>query len=193
MWKRVSLEQNALDRKDFLCHLREAWANHANDALREAGHDIEIDHRNYKDRNVPLEPTIHEGYAARSMEARGICSARCEKNRTIQKENDKKLVLAILPDFIALDAGMTFLLHERRARLQGENSYQSEERARADAARDLRASLDHIGIPRGKQSYFCLACGREVEHQQQGGTPREIAANKSSVTGRYINQSCRKA
>ena len=25
------------------------------------------------------------------------------------------------------------------------------------------------------------------------GTPREIAANKSSVTGRYINQSCRKA
>lgn len=84
-WKRISAEQNPLDKKQFLEQLREAWAVECNKHLSQ---EDRIDHRSNAARGIDDIPTIHEGYAARAMEARGDVSDRMEINRHILLKND---------------------------------------------------------------------------------------------------------
>lgn len=84
-WKRISAEQNPLDKKQFLEQLREAWAVECNKHLSPKQ---QIDHRSNAARGIDDIPTIHEGYAARAMEARGDVSDRMEINRHIRLKND---------------------------------------------------------------------------------------------------------
>lgn len=84
-WKRISAEQNPLDKKQFLEQLREAWAVECNKHLSQ---EDRIDHRSNAARGIDDIPTIHEGYAARAMEARGDVSERMEINRHIRLKND---------------------------------------------------------------------------------------------------------
>lgn len=84
-WKRISAEQNPLDKKQFLEQLREAWAVECNKHLSQ---EDRIDHRSNAARGIDDIPTIHEGYAARAMEARGDVSERMEINRQIRLKND---------------------------------------------------------------------------------------------------------
>lgn len=70
---------------------RKAWADVVNRYLQSAGSSIRIDHRSYKERGIDQIPMIHEGPAARRIEARGGVSRRCEKNRQIRAENARKL------------------------------------------------------------------------------------------------------
>ena len=83
-WKRISAEQNPLDKKQFLEQLREAWAVECNKHLSP---EQQIDHRSNAARGIDDIPTIHEGYAARAMEARGDVSDRMEINREIRRKN----------------------------------------------------------------------------------------------------------
>ena len=83
-WKRVTVEQNKLDRKDFLLRLRKAWADVVNHYLSPSE---QIDHRSNVARGIEDIPTIHEGYAARAIEKRGGIAERCEINREIRREN----------------------------------------------------------------------------------------------------------
>lgn len=85
-WKRMTIEnKNLLDEKDFLLELRKGWADECNKHLS-AAH--QIDHRSNAARGIEDIPTIHEGYAARAMEARGELSERMEINREIRRKND---------------------------------------------------------------------------------------------------------
>lgn len=70
-----------------LLQWRESWANAANLALEQAGHEERIDHRSHAARGLEETPTIHEGVAARAMERKGITSDRCELNRQIRADN----------------------------------------------------------------------------------------------------------
>lgn len=83
-WKRISAEQNPLDKKQFLEQLREAWAVECNKHLSQ---EDRIDHRSNAARGIDDIPTIHEGYAARAIEARGDVSDRMEINRQIRAKN----------------------------------------------------------------------------------------------------------
>ena len=83
-WKRVTVEQNKLDSKDFLLRLRKAWADVVNRYLSPSE---QIDHRSNVARGIEDIPTIHEGYAARAIEKRGGIAERCEINREIRREN----------------------------------------------------------------------------------------------------------
>ena len=83
-WKRVTVEQNKLDRKDFLLRLRKAWADVVNRYLSPSE---QIDHRSNVARSIEDIPTIHEGYAARAIEKRGGIAERCEINREIRRKN----------------------------------------------------------------------------------------------------------
>lgn len=83
-WKRISAEQNPLDKKQFLEQLRESWADECNKHLSQ---EDRIDHRSNAARGIDDIPTIHEGYAARAMEARGDVSDRMEINRQIRAKN----------------------------------------------------------------------------------------------------------
>jgi hypothetical protein len=91
-WVRVSAEQNPLDKQQFLEQLRKGWADECNKHLS-AAH--QIDPRSNASRGIDDTPTIHEGYAARAMEARGKLSERMEINREIRRKND------LLHQFIA--------------------------------------------------------------------------------------------
>lgn len=83
-WKRTSVSLNPLDRKAKLKALRESWAKTCNARLDETAR---IDHRSLEDQGSNLEPTIHEGYAARAIERAGGVSERCEANREIRRSN----------------------------------------------------------------------------------------------------------
>lgn len=52
--------------------IRELWAELANEALRDAGHQQRIDHRSLKDQGIDRPPSIHEGPNSRAMHARGF-------------------------------------------------------------------------------------------------------------------------
>lgn len=84
VWKRVNVEQNPLDTKEFLKQLRQEWAVEVNKHLEPSQ---QIDSRSNADRGIDDKPTIHEGYAARAIEAQGGISERCQVNREIRAEN----------------------------------------------------------------------------------------------------------
>ena len=61
VWQRVTIDNNVLDKKDFLKELRKSWEVECNKQL-DANH--QIDCRSNKERGIVDEPTIHEGYGA---------------------------------------------------------------------------------------------------------------------------------
>lgn len=83
-WKRRSVSLNPLDGKAKLRAMRESWAETCNRMLPDG---VRIDHRSLEDQGSEMEPTIHEGYAARAIERAGGVSERCETNREIRRSN----------------------------------------------------------------------------------------------------------
>lgn len=151
-WKRTSVSLNPLDRKDKLKALRESWANTCNARLPETAR---IDHRSLKDQGSEMEPTIHEGYAARAIERAGGVSERCQTNREIRRSND--LLTAIrhelgrifdrLGELFAAKIGQ---LRQRQARPEAarEPNWRYFE---GDARRQLEADkADHAAALRGR-------------------------------------------
>ncbi len=67
---------------------REQWAQITNKFLDEANRaDAHIDHRSHATRRLDEQPTIHEGYVARTIEQKGFVADRCEINRQIKADN----------------------------------------------------------------------------------------------------------
>ena len=67
---------------------REQWARITNKYLDAANRtDAHIDHRSHADRGLDEQPTIHEGYVARTIERKGFVADRCEINRQIKADN----------------------------------------------------------------------------------------------------------
>ena len=66
---------------------RKAWADATNRFLERAGTEERVDHRSHAERGLDEQPTVHEGVAARALEAAGIVSERCELNRQIKADN----------------------------------------------------------------------------------------------------------
>ena len=67
---------------------REQWAQITNKFLDEANRtDAHIDHRSHAARGLDEQPTIHEGYVARTIERKGFVADRCEINRQIKADN----------------------------------------------------------------------------------------------------------
>lgn len=64
--------------------MRASWAEVCNQYLDQKH---QIDHRSYETRGIDQEPTIHEGYEARAIEASGKASDRCQINRDIKEHN----------------------------------------------------------------------------------------------------------
>lgn len=55
---------------------RSAWADYQNFHLRMHGHDVQVDHRSYKDQGLELKPTKKIGVGAYWREKRGLASDR---------------------------------------------------------------------------------------------------------------------
>ena len=83
-WVRINVEQNLLDKKEFLQKLRKGWEIECNQYL---GIEQQIDCRSYEAQGIEQIPTIHEGYASRQIEARLGVSDRAKVNQEIRKRN----------------------------------------------------------------------------------------------------------
>lgn len=91
-WYRITTPSNDWNDKNNAEIWRASWAEHCN---RYLAPELHIDHRSYERQGLDIEPTIHEGYAARDMEMNGKVSERCQMNREIQERNSIKQQLKI--------------------------------------------------------------------------------------------------
>lgn len=85
-WQREK-QPHYLEQRSTLPVLKTQWADHVNQALDRAGRAERIDARSYEDQGLDRLPTIHEGTAAREIEARGGMSERMEINRAVRERN----------------------------------------------------------------------------------------------------------
>lgn len=87
VWQRRSVQVNPLDEKATLEAARAGWADVANRYLEP---DDRISHLSLEAQGLARTPTVHEGYAARAIEARGGKSPVMELNRQIRAENRRR-------------------------------------------------------------------------------------------------------
>ena len=80
-------KSTALHPKDWLLETRAAWAEKTNEALREAGLEIQIDHRSLAAQGIERVPGIHLGPHVLEMEARGIQTERGQRTLDISQTN----------------------------------------------------------------------------------------------------------
>jgi len=66
--------ENVIGYKDAMKSLRISWGDIASRHLALAGHGIKIDMRSFEERGISIEPTIHLGQSASSMQAKGKVS-----------------------------------------------------------------------------------------------------------------------
>jgi hypothetical protein len=94
-------KDRSLNKRDQLDTWREQWAGLANRHLERHGHEERIDHRSYEARGIDREPTIHLGYAANEMAARGAQSDRMDALQAVLARNE---VRAIEAELVPLEA-----------------------------------------------------------------------------------------
>ena len=82
-------KSTALHPKDWLLETRAAWAEQSNAALREAGLEIQIDHRSLEAQGIERVPGIHLGPHVLEMEARGIQTERGQLALGISQRNEQ--------------------------------------------------------------------------------------------------------
>ena len=159
LWKRISVSANWLDQKEMVSQVRELWALENNHFLDE---EHQIDCRSFKTRKIELTPTVHEGYAAREIQARGGISEVCQMNENIREMNRLKLLLKESKARLsALNEQMTKAINKlgeelkdanRRAREtidRLKNAIGQNERA-LQSSRRLSASVDRASTDNGK-------------------------------------------
>lgn len=84
LWERISIPLTDWNEHTKAEEWRASWAEECN---RYLSLDQQINHRSFKRQGIDLEPSIHEGVAARQMEARGLTSERCQMNQEIREMN----------------------------------------------------------------------------------------------------------
>ena len=84
-YKNHKEDYNDWNRKERVEEWRSAWADCCNARLSERDR---IDHRSYERQGIDQIPTIHEGYAARKIAAKGGISERVEINNEIRQRNN---------------------------------------------------------------------------------------------------------
>ena len=127
----------ALKPKAWLEATREAWAEHANQALERAGLEVRIDHRSLEAQGIERLPSLHLGPTVQAMEARGIETERGAEARWREQVN------AQLAD-----------LGTQREEVAYERTSQRQQLERSGAGVDRAAAA--LGEPAGG-----LAAGRE--------------------------------
>lgn len=194
-WKRTSVSLNPLDRKAKLKALRESWADTCNARLDETAR---IDHRSLEDQGSDLEPTIHEGYAARAIERAGGVSERCEANREIRRSNGLLTAIRtelgrIFDRLGELFAAKIRQLRQRQARPEParEPNWRYFE---GDARRQLEADrADHTAAIRGKLMGAKADVRNREEWWRSHGTEEFEAAKQIIDVARAASREARDA
>ena len=140
-------DYNNWNAKERVEEWRAAWAKCCNDRLAERDH---IDHRSYERQGIDQIPTIHEGYAARKIAARGGISERIEINNEIRQKNS--LLSKIAAQLKAIGEEIKQLIAEQR-REKG-NAINAGKQRIADllARRSRTVDSDDRGLADGERA-----------------------------------------
>jgi len=145
---------------------REQWAHLANRHLERHGHAERIDHRSHQARGIDQEPTVHVGYAASEMAARGAQSDRMDELRGILDRNEIRMEMKAIDAELAMlepelkpkpgratpDTGLDWtdrggMVAQQRAALDWFQAGRSDSPAPAEKAKDAPT-------PRKKLEFF---------------------------------------
>ncbi len=102
-------------REKELTHWRKQWATLANRHLERHGHEARIDHRSLIEQGIDpkeREPTVHVGYAAKEIAARGAQSDRMDQLNELLARNELRFDLKAID--VELDGLEKQLAEERR-------------------------------------------------------------------------------
>ena len=199
-------KDRSLNSRDQLDAWREQWAHLANRHLERHGYEERIDHRSHKARGIDREPTIHLGYAANEMAARGAQSDRMDELRAILSRNEirldlkkleaelrgleKEQALRNIPDRDHPEPGK----QRRDAPVEGEPGWTdragmvAQQRSANKWAKETERGA-HTGAPAGEKNKWA----KEIEHGAHTGAPAreknkwakgiERKADKGAPTG----------
>lgn len=186
-WKRVSVEQNPLDRQEMLNSLREQWAFACNKYL---SGEQKIDHRSYEKQGIERVPTIHEGHTARKMENEGVISERCETNRQIKEYNSLKHMVGKMTENIVYELKEKVReINERIRTIRADLTRKTGRNASLDAGAASELARNARGEREAESGDRKAQCGeREIERREREAERREREAKRrKSVPAQQIN------
>ena len=143
LWEKINIPANDWNDRANAERWRLSWADHCN---RYLDHDKQIDHRSYARQGLDLEPTIHEGYVARSMEHEGRKADRCEINREIRERNKlRNQIKTLAMDISKMVVEKARKLYERITELTGNTGIDAGAGKNAVAGRGTAGRKRSIG------------------------------------------------
>lgn len=160
---------------------RAAWARTVNDYL-EWGQ--KIDHRSNARRGIEAEPTIHEGYAARQVEAQGGISERCEHNRQVRERNS---ILAALKEELAkVQRAIADLKHKFDQWREEQRQIADRRRAEREQGGTGYAVIDNL-LKKHKERTEAEQAARAAPSEEQQLTVQlnQMTANMAAIQKDY--------
>lgn len=179
LWERITIPMNDWNDHSKAERWRESWAQECN---RYLSPETQIDHRSYERQGIDLEPSIHEGVAARQMESKGLTADRCKMNREIRKRNSFRMEIRKLAqeitEFITEKARE---IYERIKKLRG--NIDNTSKAGRDG-RHHRAASRRDGKPGGRDLEVDRTAGRILNVKRAA----DISEQKITATDRRIDE-----
>lgn len=163
-YKNHKEDYNDWNRKERVEEWRSAWADCCNARLSERDR---IDHRSYERQGIDQIPTVHEGYAARQIAAKGGISERVEINNEIREKNS--LLRKIAAQLKAIGEEIKQLIGERGSAKIGE-LLQRSRRSRADER--VRTELRGQGEAASRERGLVGEASASRADEQQAETSR---------------------
>ena len=155
LWEKISIPANDWNEHSKAEKWRSSWAEHCNRYLEK---DKQIDHRSYERQGLDIEPTIHEGIAARQMEAEGRPADRCQINREIKERNSiREQIRKTVSEITQLITEKARAIYDRYKEFRRHRG--DLEVAGADAGYPRKTAGRDRGIVSGKQ-FLERAAGR---------------------------------
>ena len=143
LWKRVTVEANDWNKKENAELWRKAWADTCNRALAEIQSPERVDHRSFERQGIDKLATIHEGYAAREIEARGGVSELCEYNRKVIEANG--LCITYQTELAEIDAEIVSVKKQIEAEKAAQKvAAERAERERAHKEAEAKAEAERL-------------------------------------------------
>lgn len=182
LWKRVTVLSNDWNSQSNAEKWRSSWEDMCNQYLAP---ENQIDHRSFKRQGIERIPTIHEGYAAKQMERRGLVSERMELNREIKRLNQiisklKDTVLGIGKRLMELkDNLMKVRMHYGERNIAKRTSNTGRDARTYDRAAGTDTG-DYGGAAGGESG---LGTGRE-SNQGKGQTDQFVAVIGAAIERR---------
>jgi hypothetical protein len=176
-WKRAIVQANDWNKREKVEQWRQRWADECNKYLSP---EHQIDHRSYERQGIDKVPTIHEGYAARAIEARGGMSEIMEQNRHIKRvEAEYKAITAELEQAIQERGGE---LHDRLA----EYRRQLEGVGSGDAGRAGRAERTNQQPAAGNTAEILRRAREQLSNSAaaRGNTAAAVRDDQATISNR---------